>query len=49
MRISFRVKNPIVKELEKTKVTLKEALSLPTRKARISIWDDNIVDEILFH
>jgi hypothetical protein len=42
--ISYRLKNVPSKELEKTKVELKETLTLTDKKAKLSIWDNNVED-----
>ena len=42
--ISYRLKNVAAKEIEKTKVELKESFSLKSEKVQVSIWDDNVED-----
>ena len=42
--ISFKINNTQAKEIEKTIVSAKEIIQLPSTKVRISIWDNNKVD-----
>ncbi len=42
--IVFRIKNTQAKEIEKTKIEVKEVVKVPHKKVRISVWDNKAVD-----
>jgi hypothetical protein len=42
--ISYKIKNVAAKEIEKTSIALKEKISIPNKKTKVSIWDNNVED-----
>jgi hypothetical protein len=42
--ISYRIKNVAAKEVEKTSISLKEKISIPNKKTKVSIWENNVED-----
>ncbi len=42
--ISYKIRNVAAKEIEKTNIALKEVISIPNKKTKISIWDNNVED-----
>jgi hypothetical protein len=44
VEIKFRIKNTQAKEIEKTKVEVKETITVPNKKVKISVWDNRRED-----
>ena len=42
--ISYKIHNVTPREVEKTKITLKETILIPNKKTKVSIWDDKQED-----
>jgi hypothetical protein len=42
--ISYKIKNVPAKEIEKTNISLKETISIPDKKTKVSIWDNHVED-----
>ena len=42
--LKFKIKNTPAEELEKTKIEVKEVITLPSKKVKISVWDNQQED-----